>query len=557
MFQSVCRYSRHLGFLSLFISFNLAYSQTPSVALLGSRETSLRPNPLIEGSDLSNSASIMAQFVEAETKVREALKQNTFKRDVVLQTIGPAGEVTGEYIRNSQFIFDDKGRRIERVLFHPASTIREMRITKEDIQDLAGSQLLGIDVVEANKYILSYAGRVTVDSRDVFAIDVRPANQPDPNHMNERYFVGRVWIDTASFQIVKVKGIVEPQGKQRFPVFETWRQAVNGSLAFPTRTEADDILHFQGRDVHYRIKVRYYDYKLFGSKVTVKEIDEVPNNLEEPSPKTDEVPLEPSKPASKTMAPPPSSVPPSIIRLPKKAESCDTNRNSPPVGPYHWPADTEVKVYFVRNMFTSDQRATMLDAMKAWSMASDEISSGVRFVDAGETEVRMSCRSCLTVERRDVFKQDKHHYAFFYPMSEDEGRLLVSAWIDLDFGITSPKALQGFMVHELGHGLGLWDCTTCKKKLTIMNGFPGINKDNGLVIPSRCDLATVKDVYVQERQLASARLGDRKKPEAAQSDSIFAVMPRGIDKATSAVDLQRPLADRALAIPSHLITPHQ
>ena len=558
MFQFICRCSRQLGFLCLLISFNLAYSQTPSLASLGSHETSLRLKTPIGGPDVGDPASIMAQFVEAETRVREALKQNTFKRDVVLQTIGPNGEVTGEYIRNSQFIFDDKGRRIERVLFHPASTIHEMRITKEDIQDLAGSQLLGIDVTEANKYILSYAGRMTIDSRDAFAIDVRPATQPDPSHMKERYFVGRVWIDTATFQIVKVKGIVEPQGKQRFPVFETWREAVNGALAFPTRTEADDILHFLGRDVHYRIKVRYYDYKLFGSKVTVKEIDEVPNDLEQPSPRTDNVRPEPAKPASKTGAAPPNSAPPSIIRLPKKEESCDTNRNSPPVGPYHWPADTEVKVYFVRNMFTADQRATMLDAMKAWSMASEEISSGVRFVDAGETEVRMNCRSCLTVERRDVYKQDKHHYAFFYPMSEDEGRLLVSAWIDLDFGITSPKALQGFMVHELGHGLGLWDCTTCKKKLTIMNGFPGINKDNGLVSPSRCDLATVRDVYLQERQLASARLGGGKTPDGAQSNSVFAVMPRGLDKgSSSALDLQRPLADRALTTPSHLFSPRQ
>ena len=79
--------------------------------------------------------TVLARFVATETRVREALNQHTFKRDVVLQTIGPNGEVTGEYLRNSQFIFDDRGRRIERVLFHPGSTIHEMRITKEDIQE--------------------------------------------------------------------------------------------------------------------------------------------------------------------------------------------------------------------------------------------------------------------------------------------------------------------------------------------------------------------------------------------------------------------------------------
>jgi hypothetical protein len=56
--------------------------------------------------------TILASFLASEKKVREALNQHTFKRDVVLQTIGPNGEVTGEYIRNSQFIFDDRGCRI-------------------------------------------------------------------------------------------------------------------------------------------------------------------------------------------------------------------------------------------------------------------------------------------------------------------------------------------------------------------------------------------------------------------------------------------------------------
>ena len=46
--------------------------------------------------------SIVASFIKTESQVREALKQHTFQRDFVLQTIGPNGPVTGQYIRNSQ-----------------------------------------------------------------------------------------------------------------------------------------------------------------------------------------------------------------------------------------------------------------------------------------------------------------------------------------------------------------------------------------------------------------------------------------------------------------------
>jgi hypothetical protein len=158
-------------------------------------------------------------------------------------------------------------------------------------------------------------------------------------------------------------------------------------------------------------------------------------------------------------------------------------------------------------MFKPDQTAMLLEAMKTWNMVGAENGSGVRFAYAGEADGRMSCRSCLTVTRREVFSRDRAHYAFFHPMKQEEGRLLVSAWIDLDFGITDPTALQGFMAHEMGHGLGLWDCPSCKKKRSLMNSFPGINKNNGLVAPSSCDVATMRNIYQQERQIAAAGLG--------------------------------------------------
>jgi len=222
---------------------------------------------------VDSASTVLENFVATENRVREALNQHTFKRDVVLQTVGPDGEVTGEYIRNSKFIFDDRGNRIEHILYHPRSTIREMRITKEDIQDLSGAQLLGIDITESAKYELSYLGREVIDSGEALIIGVTPRQQPNPWRMRERYFVGRIWIEPMCFQIMKIKGSVEPQGKQRFAIFETWREWSNSSFLFPSRTEADDILRFPNQHVHYRIRVRYYDYQRFASRVTITELE--------------------------------------------------------------------------------------------------------------------------------------------------------------------------------------------------------------------------------------------------------------------------------------------
>lgn len=496
--------------LFLTVAFPTFAQQTPVASLSAAVPT----EPVVTAISPAEAETILTSFIASEAEVREALNQHMFKRDVVLQTIGPNGEVTGEYIRNSQFVFDNRGRRIERVLFHPKSTISEMRITKEDIQDLAGAQLLGIDVTEATKYRLVVAGREIIDQRQLIAVDVIPLTAPDPHRMSNRFFVGRVWLDPVRFQIVKVKGTVEPQGKQRFPLFETWREQVKGEFAFPIRTEADDVLHFRSCDVHYRIKVRYYDYQLFGSRVEIKELDEVPPEGSESTksgtngaPKPFESrnaakPAAPTRPANASVN---NDLRPVFIPKPAETEVCTVNRNAPPVGAYHWPTDTEVRVFFLRNFFTPEQRAAVLDAMATWTMLTNEIGSGVTFVDGGETDSRQTCAGCLTIRRSNVFKEDKHHYAFFYPMNRVD-RLLVSAWIDLDFGITKPQALKGFMVHELGHGLGLWDCTSCKNKRTIMNAFPGLNKDNGLTSPSRCDIATARDVYQQERLVARAKV---------------------------------------------------
>jgi hypothetical protein len=277
--------------------------------------------------------------------------------------------------------------------------------------------------------------------------------------MSDRFFRGSIWIDAATFQIVKIRGTVEPQGKQRFPTFETWREPVSAALSFPTRTEADDVLHFPNRDVNYRIRVRYYDYKLFSSTLTVKEID-----------------------------------------VPERLETCFTNHNAPPKNEYYWRPDTNVKVYFRRGLFTAEQRVALLAAMKIWSDSAVHTDSGVSFSFAGEIDELVACKDCLTVTRREVYKNDRKHYAFFNPLQDDDG-LLTSAWIDFDFATIKPQALQGFMVHELGHGLGLWDCKSCKRKKTIMNGFPGINKDNGLIVPSPCDLEVVRQIYELQRRV--------------------------------------------------------
>ncbi|MGH9879966.1 MAG: hypothetical protein ACRD6N_00920, partial [Pyrinomonadaceae bacterium] len=129
------------------------------------------------------------------------------------------------------------------------------------------------------QYDFKYFGRERLDELDTYVFDVAP--KVLPKKVSERFFQGRIWVDERDLQIVKVRGKGVPEGKQRFPVFETYRQQIDGRYWFPTYTYADDELVFpKGQTIHVRMVVSYADYKRFRSKVRITDVqdgEEVPS----------------------------------------------------------------------------------------------------------------------------------------------------------------------------------------------------------------------------------------------------------------------------------------
>jgi len=213
---------------------------------------------------------IVRAFTAKETEFRRALNNYTFTRDAVVQTIGWGGQVTGEYNRTSQFVFNDAGERFERITRFPVPTLTEISFTQEDLEDLGGVQPFALEASKMNLYNFTYVGREKVDELDTYVFDVAP--KVLPKKVSERFFQGRVWVEADDLQIVKVKGKGVPEGKQRFPTFETYREQIDGKFWFPTYTYADDDLVFSGgQTVHLRMKVKYADFKLFRGRVRVIE----------------------------------------------------------------------------------------------------------------------------------------------------------------------------------------------------------------------------------------------------------------------------------------------
>jgi hypothetical protein len=254
----------------LFLSGFLALTVLASGAARDARAQAPQQQGSKDGAGAVEVRRIVRAFTAKETEFRKALNNYTFTRDAVVQTIGWGGQVTGEYSRTSQFVFNDAGERFERITRFPVPTLTEISFTQEDLEDLGGVQPFALEASKIDLYNFTYVGREKVDELDTYVFDVAPKVMP--KKVSERFFQGRVWVDAGDLQIVKVKGKGVPEGKQRFPTFETYREQIDGKYWFPTYTYADDELVFPGgQTVHLRMKVRYTDFRPFRGRVRVIE----------------------------------------------------------------------------------------------------------------------------------------------------------------------------------------------------------------------------------------------------------------------------------------------
>ena len=244
---------------------------------------------------------IIRAFTAKETEFRQALNQYSFKREAVIQTIGLGGQISGEYNRVSQFVFDDQGNRFEKIIRFPMPTLEGLNVTQEDLDDLGGIQPFALETAKIGQYNLTYVGKETIDELTTHVLDVAPKVVPDPKKSKERFFQGRIWVDDRDLQIVKARGKGIPESKDnRFPTFETYREQIDGRYWFPTYTFADEQLVFdKGHTVHFRMRVRYTDFERFRGKLRVIEeedppIEQAPPQQKSPAPAS--TPAQPKKP---------------------------------------------------------------------------------------------------------------------------------------------------------------------------------------------------------------------------------------------------------------------
>ena len=215
---------------------------------------------------------IVRKFAAKESEFQEALNHYTYRRLARVQTVDDDNKVDGEYYQVDDVTFDSTGRRTEKTVFAPESTLQRVMMSPSDLQDIQHGYPFVLTAQEIGQYDVKYVGRQKVDEVDCYAFDVSPKTIVK----GKRYLLGRIWVDSTDLQIVVTNGRMVPDDTRKgsedlHPPFMTWRQQVDGHYWFPVYTKGEGVLHFSGgrgsmgEDVHMRDVIKYTDYKRFGS----------------------------------------------------------------------------------------------------------------------------------------------------------------------------------------------------------------------------------------------------------------------------------------------------
>lgn len=252
-----------LGFVVLCFSTFGAFAQTSNVVK----------------KDLSQADvdRIVKTFTANEAAFRNALPGYAFNRSATFQTIGLGGQVSGTFRRDSFLSLTPEGARGEKILFAPISTLTDITVSAADIDNLNGVDPFAIDPAVASQYNFTFLGTEKIDELNLYVFDVAPKIAPDPKKVKQHFFQGRIWVDEQDLTIVKSKGKAVPEQKnEKFPILETWRENVDGKYWFPSFTTGDDELVFDsGQVVKIRVRVKYTNYAVGRSKVTIGDDEEV------------------------------------------------------------------------------------------------------------------------------------------------------------------------------------------------------------------------------------------------------------------------------------------
>lgn len=235
---------------------------------------------------------IVQRFAEREAEFRRVWQQYTYTQKIQFEVLDDNRLARERRTMVIEVYFTNEGIRKTRTV-SDRGRLKSVGITDEDMHDAIEVQPFVLTTEEIPNYEIKYVGEEVVDELDTFVFDVKPRKI----RKKQRYFQGRVWVESAEYKIVMTRGKAVPDySNNKFPQFETRREQIDGDYWFPTWTLADDVLTFgdfyERRQVHVRQLITYENYKKFEVKTTIRYArpDGAPDETKTPEKPKEETP---------------------------------------------------------------------------------------------------------------------------------------------------------------------------------------------------------------------------------------------------------------------------
>lgn len=203
-----------------------------------------------------------------EEKARTLEPEFSYRKDILIQTFGEAGSLSGRLRRVSEMAYDDLGNRVERILSYPPSPLTSLLGTQQpDFKTLLGVDPFFLTSELLARHAVTFVARQKLDDLETLAFELAPKDLKNVSK-DTHPFKGKIWIDERDLQMVKCEGraVTTKDDRERFPKFEYYRENVEGDLWLPSVVIANDVLDLQRYDLPIKIEIKYTSYKRLRSR---------------------------------------------------------------------------------------------------------------------------------------------------------------------------------------------------------------------------------------------------------------------------------------------------
>src|SRR5262245_58236318 len=112
---------------------------------------------------------IIAKFAAKEAEFARVRGNYTYRQSFKIQELDDNGAVMGKHEMVSDIIFTPSGKRTERVVYAPVSTLHTLILSPQDEQDLRDVQPFVLTTSEIPNYHIRYLGRERLDEIATYA----------------------------------------------------------------------------------------------------------------------------------------------------------------------------------------------------------------------------------------------------------------------------------------------------------------------------------------------------------------------------------------------------